>query len=693
MTETMEPTESTVSRSVAEGEPAPRVSVVIPISDPDVDLLALVQGYSQPLVDNAVPFEFVFVLDGVGSAIDGPLREASLTYPLSVVRLQGGGLGEAIALSSGVSRAVGEYVINAPQYLQSEPEDLIKLIRALDGGADVVATWRSPRVDPWLNRVQSAIFNWILKILMGVRFHDLNSSLRAMRRHVLDEVSVYGDLYRFLPVLAMRQGFRTVEVKVRHREEKGRTGFYGIGVYVRRMLDILAISFLTRFTQKPLRFFGMLGLLAIAVGIGLSIDPLLDKLGGDSLTDRPILVVAAVLIAFGVQLIGFGLVGEIIIFTQARNLRDYRIEEDPPEFAFKPPENPIRLVPPDEQLIHVREIVPGEDARWDAFVRDHPDGSFFLLSGWRKVVHDVFRHQPHVLIAERGGEWVGVLPLFWTKSMFLGNNLVGVPYGVYGGMLWYDEESRAALLAHAEALGRQLNAGFVELRSLKNVQPDLPMSELYVTFRKRLPADADAVMPSIPKKARAEVRRAMNKFGMTCDVEDSIDAFYDLFARNKRQLGSPSLPKHWFQALVDEFGGKVIVHVVRDEQGQAVSAVMSFAHGDTLCAYYSGALLEARKTGVNDFVYCKIMEWAVNHGFSVFDFGRSRADTGAAKFKKHMGFESEPLNYQYLLVGVDAKLPEFHPSNPKLGAAQRVWRRLPLWISSRLGSRLSRHLP
>ena len=119
-----------------------------------------------------------------------------------------------------------------------------------------------------------------------------------------------------------------MEVKVRHREEKGREGFYGLGVYVRRMLDILAITFLARFTEKPLRFFGMLGLIAMLVGIAMCIPPLYAKVFQDTtLMNRPIFVFGTVLAAFGVQLIGYGLVGEIVIFTQSRNLREYKLED------------------------------------------------------------------------------------------------------------------------------------------------------------------------------------------------------------------------------------------------------------------------------------------------------------------------------------------------------------------------------
>lgn len=669
------------------------ISIVIPVTTAHAEIEPILRGYTAALEQSGHSFEFVFVLDGISGGVEHELKAQIDHYPLKIVRLQGGGLGESIALSAGVNRAAGDFIINAPQYLQSEPEDLFKVVQALESGADFVATWRYPRVDPWLNRAQSRFFNACLRLLMGVKFHDLNSSLRGMRRRVLEQVNVYGELYRFLPVLAMRQGFRTVEVKVRHREEKGREGFYGVGVYVRRVLDILAITFLTRFTQRPLRFFGMLGVISMSIGFALSIWPLIEKLGGET-AQRPILVLGAVLIAFGVQLIGFGLVGEIIIFTQARNLRDYKVEEDLEESDESMPDSvPADAPVEDGQLMRVRELLPGEDSRWDAFVRQHEDGSFYHLSGWRKVIEDVFHHVPHYLIAEVGRTWVGVLPLFCVKSPFLGKNLVSVPYGVYGGVLADSTDVRTQLADAAREHGREMGAAYVELRHVEERCTDLPASDLYVTFRKELPADPADVLPAIPKKARAEVRRARDKFDLQFEEFRDVDLFFEMFAVNKRHLGTPSLPRRWFVALVEEFGSAVTMHIVRLPDGTPAAAVMSFAFNGTLCSYYSGSSHRFNRTGVNDFIYCKIMEWAVEKGFEVFDFGRSRKDTGPAHFKKHMGFAAERLNYEYMLLTNTAELPEFHPSNPKLRIPRFIWSNLPPFVTDRLGGRLSRYLP
>ena len=726
---------------------APLISVVVAITGPDAHPLPVVDGLGKALVGGGYRCEFVVVLDGPATRYERELRDIAAHWPLRIVQLEGGGLGESIALSAGVAKAKGDLVVNAPPYLQIEPEDVLLVVKALEAGADCVATWRYSRIDPWLNQLQSRFFNLCLRWIMNMPFHDLNSGTRGFRRRVLDEVSFYGDQYRFLPVLARRQGFRVVEVRVRHREEKGRAGFYGLGVYLRRLLDILTITFLTRFTQRPLRFFGYLGFTAIAVGAPMALWYLYSKFELDqSLSDKPGFVLGALLVAFGFQLIGFGLVGEIIIFTQAPNLRDFKIEdvvegagdadatdggrpEEGGPAAVKPaavkpdavksdavaPTSPVaaddgraaNAVPIEhaDEPLRVRELLPGEDSRWDSYVSRHPLGTFFHRTGWARTVAEQFRHQPHHLVVEQGRRWLGVLPLFLTRSLFLGRNLVSMPYAVYGGVPADDERAQQALITQATALGRELGVGYVELRHLEARPGDRPRSPLYVTFRCELPDDPADVMARIPKKARAEVRCARDpaapaiegkrreSFGIRVTPDGSVDELFELFAENKRRLGSPSLPKRWFRGLVEEFGKAAVVHRAVDPRGRTLAAVMSFCFKDTVYAYYSGSHSDVNVTGVNNWIYCAIMEWAVEQGYRHFDFGRSRVDSGPAKFKKNMGFEAEPLHYEYLLLGPGAKLPEFHPSNPKLALPRRLWSKMPMGACNFLGARLSRHLP
>jgi glycosyltransferase involved in cell wall biosynthesis len=313
---------------VAKPAPDLDVSVIVPVLTVDAKVLDVFQALSAELERLGKSYDFIFVFDGhrgpawkEGEALvaEHPGRVQAIAFQQS--------FGESACLASGLEHARGRVVVTSPQYVQVDPREIESLLTAIDEGADFVAPWRNPRVDPMLNRVQSASFNLLMRRIVGAPFHDLNCYFRAVRREVLEEFAIYGDQYRFLPVTAHRQGYRVVEVKVRHLQEWGGTGFFGVGVYVRRLLDVLGVVFLTHFTHKPLRFFGTLGALFATIGGAICGVLVVQKIFmGGSFYNRPVLTIGMLLFMLGVQVIGFGLVGEIIIYTNARSLRQYRIE-------------------------------------------------------------------------------------------------------------------------------------------------------------------------------------------------------------------------------------------------------------------------------------------------------------------------------------------------------------------------------
>lgn len=309
------------------------VTIVVPVQTGDAEVRQLIEGLGGELDRLGRSWECIFVLDGVhGDAVaavaelardpEGKVR--SLSFERS--------FGESACLSAAVEEARGHLILTTPAYVQIDPLELGPMIQKIDAGADFVAPWRYPRVDPIVNRVQSSVFNWLMRRIVRTSFHDLNCYFRLIRREVLESLTIYGDMYRFLPVIAARQGFKVVEGRVRHLKEWGGgglfgTGLFGIGVYIRRFLDIVGVVFLTHFTLKPLRFFGTLGAAFLGIGMIMSAVLFFQWAFWDyALFGRPSFFVAVVLLVLGVQVIGFGLVGEIIIFTQAKNLREYRIE-------------------------------------------------------------------------------------------------------------------------------------------------------------------------------------------------------------------------------------------------------------------------------------------------------------------------------------------------------------------------------
>jgi glycosyltransferase involved in cell wall biosynthesis len=303
------------------------ISVVVPVSGESGDLQEIFNRFSEELEKAGRTYEFLFVDDGVGGHIFQILKGLQEHHATVKVIKFNQVFGEAVALSVGFEKARGETIVTLASFMQTDPRDLTKLLDEVQSGWDLVIGWRHPRVDPLLNRWQSSAFNWITQRLTNIPLHDLNCSLRVMRREVVEAIPIYGDQFRFLPVLAHRRGFRVKEVPVRHVEEKGQMGLYGLGSYVRRLIDILTLFFLVKFTKKPLRFFGLIGSALFGVGLVVNLYLTVIRLMGHRIGDRPLLLLGVILMVLGIQTFSIGLVGEIIIFTHAKKIKEYHIEQ------------------------------------------------------------------------------------------------------------------------------------------------------------------------------------------------------------------------------------------------------------------------------------------------------------------------------------------------------------------------------
>jgi FemAB-related protein (PEP-CTERM system-associated) len=346
------------------------------------------------------------------------------------------------------------------------------------------------------------------------------------------------------------------------------------------------------------------------------------------------------------------------------------------------------------QALEIRPARPADDAARDALVRALPGGSPFHLSGWRRAVERCFGHEPCDLLAFEGARLAGVLPLMRVRSPFGGRALLSVPYAVYGGAIAERAEIETALVRAAMQQALRERVRRLELR---NVEPQavegLVAYDLYATFVRELPRAPEQVLEQMPKKARAEARKARERHGLRLREGGwYLDDLVRLFHRNKRALGSPALPREFFFALAKELAPDVRVHAVH-HGGAPVAAVLSFSWRDTLLAYYAGSAEGAdREVSASNFMYMALQEWAVEQGLRRFDFGRSRKDAGAFQFKRHQGFEPRDLPYRVQLV-TDRELPSFNPSNPRTHWMQETWRRLPLWATVRLSNVLARYLP
>jgi glycosyltransferase involved in cell wall biosynthesis len=314
------------------------LSVIIPVLDRVDDLEELYHGYKEALDKLDKQYELVFVIDGGNSAASDVLQALHARVGgFSIIRLAKY-FGESTVLSAGFEYTSGRYVLTLPAYHQIDPESLNNLFEAL-ATCDLVIARRWPRSGGVFERIRRRTFHFLLGTLSGERYHDLGCGVRLFRRELVSEIHLYGDLHRFFPVLASRQGFSVSEVDVRQSPKDFFRGKYRLREYLHRLLDIVTVFFLVRFTKKPLRFFGMVGSVISAVGAITVITMVIQRLFfGVALADRPALLLGSLLLVLGVQLFALGLVGELIIFTHAGAMKEYTVAE-----IVEDPENPVLL--------------------------------------------------------------------------------------------------------------------------------------------------------------------------------------------------------------------------------------------------------------------------------------------------------------------------------------------------------------
>ncbi|TPG18634.1 FemAB family PEP-CTERM system-associated protein [Sphingomonas koreensis] len=336
----------------------------------------------------------------------------------------------------------------------------------------------------------------------------------------------------------------------------------------------------------------------------------------------------------------------------------------------------------------------GECARIDTFVRAHRDGTPFHLTGWSRAIERGCRQASHYLIAEHaGGDLAGVLPLTAIRSPLFGSALVSSGFAVDGGVLSHDEASCGALVTAAWALAEQLGCPTLELRG--GPTPDHGWhvdEETYLGFARDLAADDDAELKAIPRKQRAEVRKALAgdlTIETGSDLRD-LAAHYAVYAESVRNLGTPVFPRALFSGVIGELGDVADVLTVRDG-GKPVASVLSLYFNGTVYPYWGGGTFSARSLRANDLMYFALMRHARERGCARFDFGRSKAGTGPAAFKKNWGFEPHPLAYA-VRTAAGAAPREINPLSPRYRLQVATWKKLPLWLANRIGPPIARGL-
>ncbi len=312
-------------------EPDLDVSVIVPVVERPESLVELYEEFSKPLVEMGIDFEFVFVAHPWFQALTEPLAKLAATGAPVRLLESGYSVGETKLLLMGAAACRGRIVVTLPAYRQVEATVLPALIRRVEDGADLAAAWRFPRVDAPVNRFQNELLHYLIGSLADHRIQDVACGVRAMRAGFLRDLPLYGDFARFLSLLAYREGFVVEQVQTPVHPRAMGARIYQPGVYLRRFIDVVGLLFLLRFTDKPLRLFGLVGSVVAFVGGVILGVIFLQRLAGQGAADRPLLLLGVLLLTLGVQAIALGLIGEMIVHLSAPQRRAYRLRGTKPE--------------------------------------------------------------------------------------------------------------------------------------------------------------------------------------------------------------------------------------------------------------------------------------------------------------------------------------------------------------------------
>ncbi|HYW16328.1 MAG TPA: FemAB family XrtA/PEP-CTERM system-associated protein [Allosphingosinicella sp.] len=332
---------------------------------------------------------------------------------------------------------------------------------------------------------------------------------------------------------------------------------------------------------------------------------------------------------------------------------------------------------------------PAECRRIDSFVADHPGAALFHRPGWTRGIERGTGQVGRYLVAEdSAGRLTGLLPLTRIRSPLFGSALVSTGFGVGGGIVASTGMAVEALASAAWLLAEKEKCPSLTLRGGKLPDGWRREEGIYAGFVRDLPGNDEAILKSIPRKQRAEVRRSV-ALGLEVSRgsgRNALDDHYRVYSESVRNLGTPVFPRSLFEAIAREWGEDCDIVTVRSE-GRPVSAVLSLYFKGTVHPYWGGGTSEARKLRANDLLYYSLMRHASERGCTGFDFGRSKLGSGAFAFKKNWGFEPRPLTYATRGAHRDV-----NPLSPRYRLQTAAWRRLPLPLANRLGPLLSRGL-
>ncbi len=296
--------------------PEPRLSVVVPVYNERESLTPLHARLGQVLAGDS--YEIIFVDDGSSDGSSQALQEIQAGDPCVRVVRFGRNFGKAAALAAGFKETRGEVIITLDADLQDDPAEIPRLVATLEDGYDLVSGWKKGRQDPPSKTVPSRFFNWTTSRLTGIPLRDFNSGFKAYRRPLLEHLSLYGELHRFIPALVYWKGFRVTEIPVVHHPRRWGKSKYGAWRFLAGFLDLMTVLFLTRFRHRPLHVFGLLGLVSALIGLVINVYLSVVWLLGERIGNRPLLMLGVLLMVIGIQFFSIGLLAEMLTLASSR---------------------------------------------------------------------------------------------------------------------------------------------------------------------------------------------------------------------------------------------------------------------------------------------------------------------------------------------------------------------------------------
>jgi len=302
------------------------ISIVIPLYNEQQNLGPLLEKIQETMSRLQRPYEIILIDDGSTDESFQVIQRLHAGHDFIRAIQFRKNHGKSAALAVGFGEAVGKFIITMDADLQDDPEEIPNLLGKLEEGYDLVSGWKYKRRDPISKTLPSKLFNRVTCLISGIRIHDINCGLKAYRREVIEHIKVYGELHRYLPVLAHWNGFRIAEIKVRHHPRLHGRSKFGAGRFVKGFLDLMTVTFLTQFTRRPMHLFGVLGLFLFLVGLVINLYLTWLWAHGIGIGHRPLLFLGILLVIVGVQFLLMGLIGEMITHRDGTS-EDYSIKQ------------------------------------------------------------------------------------------------------------------------------------------------------------------------------------------------------------------------------------------------------------------------------------------------------------------------------------------------------------------------------